>query len=154
MLSRVIYLLVVVLIASQVSIVAQQKDDAPSAEVLTLEDAISLALHDNRQVKNAQLSIGKAGDEVAAARTHRLPSLYAYSVVSQQFIKHDPGANSSEANVVPGVGPFFSIGTTREPTAIFAGQILQPLTQLHRIHLEIRQAGLAREVESEKLRQA
>src|SRR5580765_2093343 len=154
MLSRIIYLLVVMLIASPISILAQQKDDAPSAEVLTLEEAISLALHDNRQVKNAQLSIGKAGDEMAAARTLRLPSLYAYSVVSQQFMKHDPGANSSEANVVPGVGPFFSLGTTREPTAIFAGQILQPLTQLHRIRLEIRQAGLAREVEGEKLRQA
>jgi outer membrane protein TolC len=154
MFSRIIYLLMVMLIASPVSLLGQQKDDVTSAEVLTLEEAISLALHDNRQVKNAQLSIGKAGDEVAAARTQRLPSLYAYSVVSQQFMKHDPGANSSEANVVPGIGPFFSIGTTREPTAIFAGQILQPLTQLHRIRLEIRQAGLAREVEGEKLRQA
>ena len=154
MLSRIIYLLVVMLIASPVSILAQQKDDATSAEVLTLEEAISLALRDNRQVKNAQLGVGKAGDEVAAARTQRLPSLYAYSVVSQQFLKHDLGANNSETNVVPGVGPFFSIGTTRKPTAIFAGQILQPLSQLHRIRLEIRQAGLAREVEGEKLRQA
>src|SRR6185369_7001949 len=101
MLSRIIYLLVVVLIASPVSILAQQKDDVTSAEVLTLEEAISLALHDNRQVKNAQLSIGKAGDEVAAARTLRLPSVYAYSVVSQQFIKHDLATNNSETNVIP-----------------------------------------------------
>jgi outer membrane protein TolC len=154
MLSRIIYLLVAVLIASPVSILAQQKDDATSAEVLTLEQAISLALRDNRQVKNGQLGVGKAGDEVAAARTLRLPSFYAYSLVSQQFFKHDVGANNSETNVIPGIGPFFSIGTTREPTAIFAGQILQPLSQQYRIRLEIKQAGLARELEGEKLRQA
>ena len=52
-------------------------------------------------------------------------------------------ARDSETNVVPGVGPFFSIGTARRPTAIFAGQILQPLSQQHRIRLEIMQAGLA-----------
>ena len=61
---------------------------------------------------------------------------------------------NSETNVVPGVGPIFSIGTARRPTAIFAGQILQPLSQQYRIGLEIKQAGLAREVEGEKLRRS
>ena len=121
---------------------------------MTLDEAISLALRDNRQVKNAQLAVGKAGDEVAAARTLRLPSMHVYSLVSQQLVKHDAGLDNSETNVVPGVGPFFSIGTARRPTAIFAGQILQPLSQQYRIRLDIKQAGLAREVESEKLRQA
>ena len=36
---------------------------------------------------------------------------------------------------------------------LFAGQILQPLSQQHRIRLGIEQAGLAGEVEGEKLRQ-
>jgi len=121
---------------------------------LTLDQAISLALHDNRQVKNAQLGVGKAGDEVAAARTLRLPSLYMYSLVSQQLVKHDTGSDTSQTDVVPGVGPIFSIGGTRKPTAIFAGQILQPLSQQYRIRLDIKQAGLAREVEGEKVRQA
>ena len=69
-------------------------------------------------------------------------------------MKHDASGDNSETNVVPGVGPIFSIGTARRPTAIFAGQILQPLSQQHRIRLDIKQAGLAREVEGEKLRQA
>ena len=132
----------------------RSKAERPPAELLTLDQAISLALRDNRQVKNAQLAVGKAGDEVAAARTLRLPSMHVYSLVSQQFLKHDGGRDSSETNVVPGVGPFFSIGTARRPTAIFAGQILQPLSQQHRIRLGIKQAGLAREVEGERLRRA
>ena len=152
--SRIVYLLgIIILITSTWSVQAQEKATAAPAEVLTLDQAISLALRDSRQVKDAQLSVYKAGDEVAAARTQRLPSLNVYSVVSQQLLKHDAGGDSN-TDVVPGVGPFFSIGTARRPTAIFAGQILQPLSQQHRIRLEIMQAGLAREVESENLRLA
>lgn len=150
--NRILYLLwIIILAASPLSVRAQQQG---AGEVLTLDEAVSLALRENRQVKNAQLSIDKAGDAVAAARTLRLPSMYVYSLVSQQLLKHDAGLDSPGTDVVPGVGPFFSIGTARRPTAIFAGQILQPLSQQYRIRLDIEQAGLAREVEGEKLRQA
>lgn len=153
--NRIVYLLVIItLMASPVNILAQQKGDGASGEVLTLDEAISLALRDSRQVKNAQLAVGKAGDELAAARTLRLPSMHVYSLMSQQLVKQDAGLDNSETNVVPGVGPFFSLGTARRPTAIFAGQILQPLSQQYSIGLNIKQAGLAREVEGEKLRQA
>jgi outer membrane protein len=150
--TRCLQLLAIILVmASPLSAPAQQGAGAPG-EVLTLDEAVSLALRENRQVKNAQLSVGQAGDAVAAARTLRLPSMHVYSLVSQQLVKHD--ADNSETDVVPGVGSIFSIGTARRPTAIFAGQILQPLSQQHRIRLGIEQAGLAREVEGEKLRQA
>jgi outer membrane protein TolC len=153
--NRIIYLLsIIILLASSSAVLAQQNGAGSFAEVLTLDEAISLALNDNRQVKNAQLSVGKAGDEVAAARTLRLPSMHVYSLLSQQLVKHDASFDNSETNVVPGIGPIFSIGTTRRPTAIFAGQVLQPLSQQYRIRLGIKQAGLAREVEGERLRQA
>ena len=149
--NRIVYLLaLIVLAASPLSALAQQGAGA-QGEVLTLDEAISLALRDSRQVKNSQLAVGKAGDEVAAARTLRLPSMHVYSLVSQQFLKHD-GGRDSETDIVPGVGPLFSISTTRSPTAIFAGQILQPLSQQYRIRLGIEQAGLAREVEAKTAR--
>jgi len=152
--NRIISLLaLIILTAIPLNVPAQQTGAAP-AEVLTLDEAISLALRDSREVKNAQLGVGKAGDEQAAARKLRLPSMNAYSLVSQELVKHDANADNSQTNVIPGVGPIFSIGTTRQPTAIFAGQIIQPLSQLHRIRLEIQQAGLAHEVEGERLRQA
>ena len=151
----IFYLLaIIILLVSPLSGLAQQKGERASGEVLTLDEAISLALRDSRQVKNAQLAVGKAEDQVAVTRTFRLPSLHLYTLASQEIVKHDAGLDNSETNVVPGVGPFFSLGTTRRPTAIFAGQILQPLSQQHRIRLGIEQAGLAREVEGEKLRQA
>jgi outer membrane protein TolC len=150
---RVVYLLaVIILAATPLSVWAQQNGPAP-AEVLTLDQAVSLALHGSREVKHAQLEVGKAGDEVAAARTQRLASLHVYSLVSQQLLKHD-SVSDSGTDVVTGLGPFFSIGTARRPTAILAGQVLQPLSQQHRIGLEIMQAGLSRQVEGEKLRLA
>jgi outer membrane protein len=125
------------------------------AEELTLDQAIAIALRDNRQVKNAQLAISKAGDELAATRTLRLPSMNLYALASQQLVKQDASVDnsSSTSSIITGVAPFFSIGIPRKPTSIFAGQILQPLSQQHRIGLNIEQAGLARDVESEKLRQ-
>jgi outer membrane protein TolC len=153
--NRNLFLLaIIILLASPFGVLAQQGATAASSEVLTLDEAIALALRDNRQVKNSQLAVSKAGDALAAERTLRLPSMNVYSLFSQQFVKHDVSVDNSETNVVPGVGPFFSIGITRSPTAIFAGQIIQPLSQLHRIGLGIKQAGLAREVEGERLRQA
>src|SRR6201988_663444 len=154
MVNRIIYLLAIAFLMTIPLSVPAQQNGAEPAEVLTLDEAISLALRDSRQVKNAELSVSKAGDEVAAARTLRLPSMHVYSLLSQQLVKHDASLDNSETNVVPGVGPIFSIGTTNTPTAIFAGQILQPLSQQYRIRLDIKQAGLAREVEGEKLRHA
>ena len=130
-----------------------QSPATSDAEELTLEQAIAIALRDNRQVKNAQLAISKAGDELAATRTLRLPSMNLYALASQQLVKQDASVDNSSSSILTGVAPFFSIGIPRKPTAIFAGQILQPLSQQHRIGLNIEQAGLARDVESEKLRQ-
>lgn len=146
----VILILTIGLLGSALETRAQQPATR-DAEELTLEQAIALALRDNRLVKNAQLSISKAGDELAATRTLRLPSMNLYALASQQLIKND--SNGDNSSTITGVQPFFSIGTVRKPTAIFAGQILQPLSQQYQIGLNIEQAGLARDVEGEKLRQ-
>ncbi len=152
--NRIVYLLVIItLMASPIGILAQQEGDGASGEVLTLDEAISIALHDSRQVKNSQLAVGKAGDELAATRTLRLPSMNLYALASEQLVKQDASLDDPSSNIITGVEPFFSIGIPRKPTAIFAGQILQPLSQQYRIGLNIKQAGLARDVESERLRQ-
>jgi outer membrane protein len=148
----VILLLTICLLGSALEVRAQSPATR-DAEELTLEQAIAIALRDNRQVKNAQLAISKAGDELAATRTLRLPSMNLYALASQQLVKQDAGVDNSSSSIITGVSPFFSIGIPRKPTSIFAGQILLPLSQQHQIGLNIVQAGLARDVESEKLRQ-
>src|SRR5262249_3278857 len=92
---------------------------------------------------------GKAGDSLAATRTHRLPSMNVYALaIAQQFVKPVGVGN----NIFPGAGPFFSIGVPRRPHAAFAGIILQPLSQQYRLGLEVKQAKLTQDSERERLR--
>ena len=125
-------------------------------EVLTLDQAISLALHDNRQVKNAQLAIGKAEDQVAAARTYRLPKFEFNALAGQQLMSLDftftKGVLGNYANVGPIPDRDIKLSTPCRPTAILFGQITQPLSQLHRIRLNIKQVALSGDVSREQLR--
>ena len=148
----VVVLLLPLLLATRIAPVCGQ-DVSNTGEVLTLEQAIALAMRDNHVVKSAELGVGKAGDEWAAIRTSRLPSMHLFTLASQQFVKHDVSVDNPLSSLLPGIGPFFSVSVPRRPTTIFAGQILQPLAQQYRIGLNIEESKLAREVEKEKLRQ-
>ena len=88
--NRIICLLaIIILTASPSSVPAQQNGAAAPTEVLTLDQAIAFALRDNRDVKNAQLGVGKAEDDVAAARTYRLPKIEFNALAGQQLMSPD-----------------------------------------------------------------
>ena len=147
--------LLCILLAIPVSGSSQQVS-LTTNEVLTLEQAIALALRQNHAVREEEMETGRTGDRVAASRTYRLPSLNFFSVAADQFIKPEvsPGNTATNifTNVFPGVGPFFSIGVPRRPTAVVAGLIVQPLSQQYRFGLSIKQAKLAQDTEREQLR--
>jgi outer membrane protein TolC len=149
-------LAIILVMASPLIVAAQQNPVSASAEILTLDQAISLALHDNRQVKNAQLGIGKAEDQLAATRTSRLPKFEFDALAGQQLVSPDftftKGVLGNYANVGPIPDHDIKLSTPIRPTAIFFGQITQPLSQLHRIRLNIKQAALLTDVAREQLR--
>src|SRR5262249_44094872 len=100
---------------------------------------------------------------LAATRTNRLPSMNVFSLTGEQFIKPEAinigglapnifPAGLGAPNIFPGVGPFFSIGIPRRPTTIFAGLILQPLSQQYRLSLNVEEAKLTRNIARERLR--
>ena len=154
--NRILYLLaLIILTASTLSVQAQQSAAAP-AEVLTLDQAISLALRDNRDVKNAQLGVGKADDDVAAARTYRLPKFEFNALAGQQLVSPDftftKGVLGNYANVGPIPDRDIKMSTPSRPTAILFGQVTQPISQLHQIRLNIKLAGLSTDVAREQLR--
>jgi len=131
---------------------AYGQDGAPlSGQSLTLEQAIALAIHNNHSVKIAELGVGKAEDELAATRTYRRPSMQFYALFSQQLVKQESKTNSL-TDIIPGLGPFFSISAPRRPTAIFGGQVLEPLSQQYRIGLNIEMARVDIEVKREEVR--
>jgi outer membrane protein TolC len=140
------------LLLSVVSGWCQQITSAPD-EVLTLDQAIALALRENHSVTAAELEAGKTGDILAATRTQRLPSMNVFSVTADQFVKPEAiSVGSVVPNIFPGVGPFFSIGIPRRPTSVFAGLILQPLSQQYRLGLNVEEAKIGRNIARERLR--
>lgn len=155
--NRIVYLLVsiVILLASSASVMAQDGERA-SGEVLTLDEAISLSLSGNRQVKNAQLSVGKAEDELAASRTFRLPKIQFNALAGEQLVAPDFTFTRGVLGTYTNVGPIpdhdVKMTTPRRPTAILFGQVTQPLSQLHRIRLNIKEVALSGDVAREQLR--
>ncbi|MEP7339718.1 MAG: TolC family protein [Acidobacteriota bacterium] len=155
--SRIVYLLaIVVLMAGPLSGLAQQQGAGASGEVLSLEDAISLALRDNRQVKNAQLAVGKAEDQVAAMRTFRLPKFEFNALATQNLTGMDFTFTKGVLGDYSGVGPIpdrdIKLRTPLRPTAILNGQVTMPLSQQHRLGLNVKQVALSGDVAREQLR--
>jgi outer membrane protein TolC len=155
--TRGLQLLAIILVmASPLIVAAQQNPGSAPAEILTLDQAISLALHDNRQVRNAQLGVGKAQDDLAATRTFRLPKFEFNALAGQQLVSPDftltKGVLGNYANVGPIPDHDIKLSTPMRPTAILFGQVTQPLSQLHRIRLNIKQAALLIDVAHEQLR--
>lgn len=149
--ARTVNLVVLILLLTPLTTWCQQ-DTSASGDVLTLEQAIALALSDNHLVKNAELEVGKVEDNLSAARTFRLPSLHLYTLISEQLLKHNTRVNDPLSNILPGLDPFFTISAPRRPTTVFAVQVLEPLSRQYQIGLNIKQVKLARDVEREELR--
>ena len=154
--NRIICLLAIIILTASPSSVSAQQSGTAVAELLTLDQAIALALRDNREVKNAQLGVGKAEDDFAVARTYRLPKFEFNALAGQQLVSPDftftKGALGNYANVGPIPDRDTKMSSPSRPTVILFGQVTQPLSQLHRIRLNIKQAALSTDIAREQLR--
>jgi len=133
-----------------------QPGGAGRGERLTLEEAIRLALDNNRQLQSARLEIEKADTDIATARSHRLPVLETKVSASQLLTPVDFAFPQGAFGTFPGIGPIPSVDTTvsvpRQPTYYLSGQVSQPLSQLFRIGLGVQSAVAGREIERERVR--
>src|SRR5262245_15529931 len=146
--------LFIVLAGSNIAL--SQSPAASAAETLTLEQAIELALRDNRQVKNAALEVSKFEDRLAATRTRRLPEVqfraHGPQLLSSLDFKSDQGVFGNYPNIGPIPAQQTLISTPRRPTAVLVGQINQPLSQLYRAGLELKQLDAGREIAGQQVR--
>ena len=128
-----------------------------AASPLTLEEAISIAQANNRQVKNAILTASIDEDQIAEARTYRWPSINVYALGSQLLTPVDFTFPKGAFGSFPGIGPVpatdTKIHTPLRPTFYGFTQVSQPLSQQYKIGLNIRQARLAKLADEQKLRQ-
>jgi len=128
----------------------------PAPHLLTLNEAIQIALANNRSLRIAALEVDKSKWEIAEFKTKRLPAfsgtVFGSQLLNELSFTFKEGAFGS----FPATGPIpnkdTKITTPRRPTAYVVGQVTQPLSQLYKIHLGLRAQELDSEVTSEKAR--
>jgi outer membrane protein len=153
--SKHLALLVVILVlASPLGSFAQQ--GAQDGPLLTLDDAVSIALSNNRLVKNSALEAQKYDFQVSTMRSKRLPH-FQFSVLGGELLQpFDFTFAKGTFGTYPGVGPIPStdakVHTPARLTAFLNGSIDQPLTQQYKIGLGIRATELGREIAKEDVR--
>src|SRR3979490_2756953 len=120
------------------------------ARPLTLEEAVSLARSHNRELKQAGLEIHKQQEAFSEARTQLYPRFDTYFLGSELLTPLDFTIKSGTLGTFPATGPIPAkdsvIHTPARPVAIASVTVTQPLTQLLRIDLSIRQQRLATEL--------
>ncbi|HKV33037.1 MAG TPA: TolC family protein [Pyrinomonadaceae bacterium] len=138
-----------------ISITAHAALAQDNGNILTLNQAIEIALKSNREAKNAKLEIDKAEDKLGAFRTRRLPSFKVSSLVSQPLSTFDTTFEKGVFGTYPGIGSVPNedtvITSSTNTTGLIVGQVSQPLTQLRRIGLQIKQQELAVQISETQL---
>jgi outer membrane protein len=136
---------------------ARAEVPAPTPTVLTLEEAVSLALADNRSVARAALEVDRAERRIEASRARRLPSLDLQAIAGTTLTPIRVSFPQGAFGSYPGIGPVPGTDTVVTTPQTLSGHVsatlAQPLTQLHRIGLGTKANALSRDVEREKLRE-
>ena len=132
------------------------QDQTPAPALLTLDNAVQIAVANNRSLKIATLEVDKSSWQIAEVKTKRLPSLSGTILASQLLNEVSFSFPAGSFGNLPGVGPFpttdTKITTPRQPIAYVFGQVTQPLSQLYKIQLGIRAKELDTKITSEKAR--
>src|ERR1044071_2723765 len=126
----------------------------PGVEVISLDKAFDLALLNNRSAKNARLEVGKSDEKTAAARTHMLPVFKVNAGLQKPLTTFDTTFEKGvfgSLNGTPIPNETTVITSSTDPTAAIVGQIQQPLSQLHRIKLQIKQQEMSTEISRAQL---
>ena len=118
-------------------------------EILTLDRAVEMALENNRTLRSSELDVQKAQDKLNANRTRQLPSINLYALGAQQLQSFDFTLQKGVLGTYSGTGPLPSedvhLKSPLQPTGMFVGRLVQPLTSLIRIrrNLETLKTGVA-----------
>lgn len=130
--------------------------ESGEAEVLTLEQALALALKGSTAVVSAELQIRRAENELAASRTRRLPALDLQAQGAQLLTPIKVTFPAGALGSYPATGPIPArdtvIESSNEPSARLSATLAQPLSQLYKAGLGVKASRLTRDLERQQLR--
>ncbi|HEY1951069.1 MAG TPA: TolC family protein [Bryobacteraceae bacterium] len=113
---------------------------------MTLDQAISLARSNNRELKQAGLEIGKQRQALSEAKTQFYPRLDTSLLAAELLTPLDFTIDKGQLGTFPGTGPIpgsnTDLHTPARPIALASVTLTQPLTQLLRVHLSVAEQHL------------
>lgn len=128
---------------------------AAAGEVLTLEEALGLALTNNPGVENASIDIEKVGDQVSATRKRQYPAFNTTVRGSRNFSDESYTIDQGALGTIAGT-PVPEQNTTLESkedySAQFEVEVRQPLTKLYSIGLNLDKLEVDRKIGDQNLR--
>jgi outer membrane protein TolC len=133
---------------------AQTPESAPTnAPLLTLDEAIQIASGTNRDIQISKLEIVKAQETVAEAKTNYLPKLDANVLAGVPLQPLNFRVPAGSFGTYPGVGPIPATDSNIHSPVRFGAFVnssaAQPLTQLFKVSLAVKQARFGIELAKE-----
>lgn len=130
--------------------------DDPHAPILMLDEAVDLALANNRGVKNAAIEVAKAADGTAAMRALRFPQIDVGVYESYHFTNESFTFPEGSFGDFPVVGPIppedTEIDSVRDFTTLVTASVGLPLSQQYRLGLGVEQHEVAEDMATQELR--
>ena len=130
----------------------------PDVPVLSVDDAVKIALADNRTLKIVSLNLDVQKQKLAADKTRRLPSFNTYIFASELLSPISYFIPAGQFGCCyPMIGPIPAqntyLTTPSKPTATVLASASQPLIQLYKINLYLRGQQLSVEQAQLQLRE-
>ena len=136
---------------------AAAEEPAPPADALTVDQAVQIALANNRNLKIVSLGLDSSKEKLAAEKTRRLPSFNTYIFGSQVLTPFSFTVQAGQFGTYPGIGPIpatnTNITTPAQFTAYIFGTASQPLLTLYKINIHIHGQQLSVEQAVQKVRE-
>jgi len=135
---------------------AQTPEPDPSAPLLTLDEAIRIASCANREIQISKFEILKAKETVAQAKTNYLPRLDANVLAGAPLQPLNFTVPAGSLGTYPATGPIpgkdSNIHSPVRFGAFLNASAAQPLTQLYKVNLAVKQSRLGIDLAKEGLR--
>ncbi len=145
-----------VLLLVSSAVLASAQEPPSGAEVLTLDQALALALQSNRAIGNAALQVERSDQKVGAAKARRWPQIDLHVLAGRTVSPVRFTFPAGSFGTFPATGPVPAEDTVLEaptaPSAFVNASIAQPLSQLYKINLGVRANELSRDIDRERLR--
>ena len=128
-----------------------------SLPILTLENALYLAATQNTAIQTSALDVSKAKEQTNQMRTQEFPVFKVYAHVGASLAPINLTVPKGTLGSYPSTGPIpgqdATIRTPQRATGLIYGSAAQPLSQLYKVALALKETRIGEQMAREKLRQ-